>query len=581
MDDSGDRRPDPQLPAPADSPAGQPVPGLTPSDRATPRGSRWGGAFVPQSASVRRRVLVVFLLVNLLNLGAVVFYVRHEGSMTEAILEDFARLRKREAAEARVIATRESLDPELRELLGRVESQLKSVIGLTINIDDRMDRLRLARAIWRMPLWQDPTLVHHVDRALIIHKSDQAATATYFNPPRGLIFEYEHLDREPSQMVENALVRDDVVLRGGKIAGALLIQGANWGGYYLRLRDDQRPRLAIDRSEESGSLLLIFLLLIPGMVFLFGFTWRLISQRVLEPVEELGRVARSVSRGDYSRRLEIPHHRDEVARVMIVFNRMLALVEEYRDEMEDKVQDAAEEIRRKNKELMLGQRLAATGTLAAGIAHEINNPLGGMLNVAKRLKRTDLSDEQRARYLQILEEGVERIGAIVRKVLAVSPRKVTPAPLDIGESVERAIDLVQHRAGQRGAVIELVKPTGPLPPVLGESNEVGQIFLNLLINAVDACEDGRGRVQVRLREVGESVTVEIEDDGVGMETEVAERAFDMFFTTKEAGAGTGLGLGTVHSLVEAHQGSLDLRTSPGKGTCFTVRLPVMQRGEDG
>jgi signal transduction histidine kinase len=400
----------------------------------------------------------------------------------------------------------------------------------------------------------------------------------FYNPPRDLIYERPGSDPEPGQMVALALARDDICVRGDRLAGPLRMFGEDWGGYYLMLKEMQGPRGSTAPPPPiSRSILLILLLLVPGLMLLFAFTWRLIFRRLVEPVERLGAVALSVGRGDYSQRLDVPEGKDEVTRVILAFNRMLSLIEEYSQELEARVEDAALEIERKNRELMLGQRLAATGTLAAGIAHEINNPLGGMLNVARRLQREDLTQEQRARYIRTLEEGIERIGAIVRKVLAVSPRKMTPSPLDLAEVLQRTVDLVGHRAQELGVEV-IMNLQADLPPILGEANEIGQVFLNLLINAIDACESGQGRVEVTLTREGGTLVVEIEDDGVGMPPEIAERAFDMFFTTKDAGKGTGLGLATVHSLVQSHGGTLTFDTRVDDGTCFRVALPIMEAG---
>ncbi|NRA96509.1 MAG: HAMP domain-containing protein [Planctomycetes bacterium] len=514
---------------------------------------------------------------NVLLVGAIAFYVLRENSMARAIFQESERVRMHDSRESRSQLTREILDPELQSVLARIEREVTQLIQarFSMSVQDQEQQFRLRRAFWGMSLWDDPVLRLHVARAVLIHQPDNTTRVSYFNVRSDLVVPYVRDDREPGHMVETSLVRDDVVWRGNRIAGPLTVLGAHWGGYYLQLHRPPGAILSLADAPASESLLLILLLLVPGLVFLFGFTWRLISTRLLEPVEDLGRVARRAGRGDYSRRLVLPPDReDEIARVMAVFNRMLGLVEEYRDEMEDKVREATDEIGRKNRELMLGQRLAATGTLASGIAHEINNPLGGMLNVARRLEREDLTPDQRGRYIEILEEGIERIGEIVKKVLAVSPRKMTPTPLKLEEVIGRSIDLVQHRATRKGVTIEC-EFASPLPEVLGESNEIGQVFLNLLINAVDACEEQGEKVMVRATVHGEQVMVEIEDDGIGMAPHVAERAFDMFFTTKEAGEGTGLGLATVHSLVQAHGGSLDLKTAPGTGTTVCVRLPFM------
>jgi len=525
----------------------------------------------PKAGTIRSRVLVVFLLVNAVIVGALAVYVLREDSTARAILAESTRIRSGEDGSS------EELSPELSGILRRVREETAKVVRLRGGAAEsgRPAELRLRRALWDMPLWDEPVLRRHIKRAAVVHRPGNLSTRAVFNVRSDMVFPYAQGDREPSQMVETSLARDRVVWRGDRIAAPIRVLDADWGGVYLEVYRQPLLGESLAEVDVSQSLVLVLLLLIPGLFAMFVFTWRLISTRILEPVESMGDVALRVSEGDYSQRLELPgQRRDEIRGVMVAFNRMLALVEEYRDQMEERVQAAASEIEQKNRELMLGQRLAATGTLASGIAHEINNPLGGMLNVVRRLERDDLTEEQRARYIDILEEGIERIGAIVRKVLAVSPRKMVPTPLNVEEVLGRSLDLVQHRAQRKGVVIDRERAE-ELPLVLGESNEVGQIFLNLLINAVDACRPEGGRVIVRTSSENSEVRVDIEDNGVGMTPEVAERAFDMFFTTKDAGEGTGLGLATVHSLVAAHGGRLSLQTAPEEGTVLTLVFPAM------
>ena len=557
-DDDARSGPDPVTPAGEGEPASR---GVESSAEASPRPSRRMSAILSGPArSVRSRVLLVFLVVSALLMGAVIVFVQHQGAVIRGVTE---RIELQEARESGVQFTRELLEADLGAAIGRVEAALGFLLASRFRVElrDEGQLLRLGTAIRELDVWDDPVLRRYVRYATVVYRTDRTFSMRYFNVRSDLVFPARRLtgSREPGRMIDTSLERDDVVLRGARLAGPLRVVGANWGGFYFELFE--RPGIASDLAEHStsGSLLLILLLLIPGLVFLFGFTWRLISKRLLEPVERLGHVAQSAGRGDYSLRLAVPSdQQDEVARVMVVFNRMLSLVEDYRDDMEGKVRDAADEIAKKNQQLMLGQRLAATGTLASGIAHEINNPLGGMLNVAKRLERPDITEEQRRKYIEILEEGIERIGAIVRKVLEVSPRKSTPTSIVLDAAIDRTIDLVQHRASSGG--VEIVREIdGPLPAVLGESNEIGQILLNLMINAIDACDGGGGTVTVRAHGTASEVIIEVADDGVGMEPEVADQAFDLFFTTKDAGAGTGLGLATVHSLVQSQAGRSSFR----------------------
>src|SRR6185295_10939210 len=148
------------------------------------------------------------------------------------------------------------------------------------------------------------------------------------------------------------------------------------------------------------------------------------------------------------------------------------------------------------------QRLTATGTLAAGIAHEINNPLGGMINAARVLREGKLDPAKQAEYLELILDGLERVRAIVQKILQFRPRSVEPRPVQVHEAVERAISFMDHRAKAKEVAIRNELPP-ELPLVNGDPLELQQAFLNVLMNAVDACVMGEGMITVYSRAAGE------------------------------------------------------------------------------
>jgi signal transduction histidine kinase len=470
-----------------------------------------------------------------------------------------------------------TLEP-LIDPVGELATRLSDFLLVSDRVQDNVKQewLRPALALWDSPLWDDPELNRLAVEAVVVRRDPRTGFSQSMSVP-------PHLSAS-SAPTEEALARDLIedsrkalvpVMQGDRVASTLEIRGDEWGGVVLRLRDTPSP--VAESGQRSSPLFLAILILLPAMGFLLFSLWQLLQNRILDPIENLGEVAMAISKGDYSRRLRTIGN-DEVAIVMASFNRMMELVEGYRDELEDRVVQKTLEIESKNRELMLGQRLAATGTLAAGVAHEINNPLAGMLNVVHRLEREDLRPEQRQRYVQVLQEGIERIGSIVRQLLAVSPRKVNPAPVSLEAELQRALVLTEYRAQEKDVtVLAEVEPN--LPPVLGEANELGQVFLNLLINAVDASFQG-GTVVARLKLVDSELLVEIEDRGTGMSKVVADQAFDLFFTTKDAGEGTGLGLATVHHIVESHGGRMSLQTELGVGTSVRIQLPVMEKSSD-
>lgn len=486
------------------------------------------------------------MLVNVATIVGVLLYVQKEGA--------------REVAEQRAQVLREMLGLQLSEFVDR---GLKDLLSSNLSESELLLRIR------GVALFDQATFQRLVRKAVLVRTDGHSLSPTTFNVRRRYIFDEGTLNNGVAfEMVAQSQRENRLIERDGGIAGPLRSRGVDWGGFYLSLAEIEPPR----EAGPTWVRLLLFVLL-PSVLFLIWFLWFFLSRGVLHPIEELGAVARAVARGDYSRRLPTNGRQDEIGRLNAVTNRMLDLVEDYRNTMEAKVAEKTKEIETKNRELLLGQRLAATGTLAAGIAHEINNPLGGMLNAANRLRRTELSPEQRERYILLLEECIGRIGGIVSKVLSLSPRKMTPTRLDLGHEVRKVIELAQHHAAERQVHLDL-SMSEPAPVVLGEVNEVAQIFLNLILNGIDACDQG-GKVLTTVAAEGTDAVITVTDTGHGMTPDVAAQAFNVFFTTKEAGRGTGLGLAIVHSLVVAHGGRITFKTDPGLGTSFTVRLPMV------
>jgi PAS domain S-box-containing protein len=246
--------------------------------------------------------------------------------------------------------------------------------------------------------------------------------------------------------------------------------------------------------------------------------------------------------------------------------------------------------------LFQADRLAALGTLAAGVAHEINNPLSYVssnLNFASEtvaevltsLKKTEARPDPAwqettlqdcAGALSEAREGTARIRHVVSdlKTFARGEDKATGGA-DVKRALEAALSMalleIRHRA-------QLVKHLEEVPQVRGSEARLGQVFLNLLINAAQAIPDGapdRNQVEVRLSSRDPWVVAEIEDTGAGIPPELIQRIFDPFFSTKPAGVGTGLGLAICHSIVTELGGEITVRSTLGKGTCFQVKLPVV------
>lgn len=246
-----------------------------------------------------------------------------------------------------------------------------------------------------------------------------------------------------------------------------------------------------------------------------------------------------------------------------------------------------DEVHALQEKLLAATRLASVGTLAAGVAHEINNPLSWMLanvRLALDLLAAEKAGRSRPRDRAELEEllgealeGIERIGGIVKAMRSLGhPGRTEPGRLvDVRAELSQAIQLVRNQLQQR-ARLELDLPE-TLPPVRAPTSELGRVFLNLLLNAAQAIGEGRpeaNRIAVAARAPPGEVVVEVTDTGSGIAPDVRERIFDPFFTTRPVGQGTGLGLPIARSIVDAAGGRIEVESEPGRGATFRVRLPA-------
>jgi len=231
---------------------------------------------------------------------------------------------------------------------------------------------------------------------------------------------------------------------------------------------------------------------------------------------------------------------------------------------------------------MQSEKMASIGKLAATVAHEINNPLAGILTYAKLLRKwldrdgwsAERRDEVRG-SLELIESESRRCGEIVRNLLTFS--RSSPMNLqwvDLNQVIDRCVRLVQHQTELNNVQLQ-PQMAEELPQVQCDAAQIEQLLLALIMNAVDALPHG-GNLWVRSRMVPEigAVQLEVQDDGVGIPESILPNLFEPFFTTKEKGHGVGLGLAISKGIVERHRGRIDVDSKPGQGTRFTITLPV-------
>jgi signal transduction histidine kinase len=236
-------------------------------------------------------------------------------------------------------------------------------------------------------------------------------------------------------------------------------------------------------------------------------------------------------------------------------------------------------------EMIEESKLAAVGRLAAGVAHELNTPLGAVLTMVGSLSR-NAKDADIARRLGIVREGVEKCKSIIEKLLVFSRGPVETeegltfsrfvrAPMELNRVIREAVELLAEPLVEEG--IKVTAELGEIPPIRANSTQWGQVLTNLLANARDAFRsnpvDGP-TITVRTLVDGNHIVLEVADNGPGIPPAVVGRIFDPFFTTKEIGKGTGLGLAIVREIVKKHDGTIDVQTAAGQGTTFRIRVPA-------
>ncbi|MDR2391093.1 MAG: HAMP domain-containing protein [Planctomycetota bacterium] len=318
-----------------------------------------------------------------------------------------------------------------------------------------------------------------------------------------------------------------------------------------------------------------------GIIINVNLLFLSIRRLILDPLEDLRLASSQVAEGEAAF-LDTGGRNDEIGQLSATFNRMAENVLESRQNLQQKITAATEKIERTQRDLAFTERLAATGRLAAGVAHEINNPLTGVMNAVSRIRKEAPASEKMGKYLDICDNGLRRIQETLRRILDFSRKRPEVGPVSVVTPLLQAVDLVRHLFEK--ARVELVCAFGENGGaarrivVRADAGDLQHVFLNLLMNAVDAMPDG-GVLTLNAYQSLRWVVVEIIDTGVGMTLEELSASFDYFHTTKPVGKGTGLGLSIAHHIVANYGGALTLNSEKGKGTKATVELPALNREE--
>ena len=287
------------------------------------------------------------------------------------------------------------------------------------------------------------------------------------------------------------------------------------------------------------------------------------SRRITRPIMRLYDATKEVEKGKFDIQVT-PTSRDEIGDLAFSFNQMAA-----------GLTSREEALQRAQAQLIQSEKMAAFGQLGAGIAHEVKNPLAGILGYVQLSLRKVEGDSPVHGNLKIIEKEAKRCKTIIDNLLKFARQeKVSFEPMDINRVVEDTAALMDHQLGMHQ--IRLEKELAPdLPPVIGNANQIQQVLMNLMINAEQAMEGNPGRIRLStLRSSSGRIEIRVSDTGPGIPAEIQKKLFEPFFTTKPAGKGTGLGLSVTYGIIKQHKGDIRVESETGRGTMFIIEFPV-------
>ena len=342
---------------------------------------------------------------------------------------------------------------------------------------------------------------------------------------------------------------------------------------------------SVDQAITQSRRQMVFNLVIAIAVLSIVFA-ALIWQMVHKPVRRLIVGTNRVAAGDLDYKLSIVSG-DEVGELAGSFNRMTdelkrahAEISRWARTLEDRVEKKTAELQQANEQVVRIERLASLGKLAAIVAHEINNPLAGILVYAKLLlKRLDRSGasketEQTRSYLETIASESARCGEIVKDLLQFARQgKPNPEPSDINDIIRQSVRLLQHKFDLMNVRTKLMLDE-TLEPVACDGQQIKQALVALLINACEAIHSSEGIITIISTDLPErdAVQIRVNDNGSGMDEDTKRRLFEPFFSTKESGKGVGLGLAVVYGIVTSHGGEIEVESAPGCGSTFIIHL---------
>jgi two-component system NtrC family sensor kinase len=371
---------------------------------------------------------------------------------------------------------------------------------------------------------------------------------------------------------------------------------------------------------ESQRMILVSIILDAIVLIVFGSF--LLSRVLVKPLKELVQLTQKISEGDFSEKIEVTS-KNEIGQLISSFNRMIERLKENQESLNNhltSLESANKQLKQAQEELIRTEKLASIGRFAAGVAHEVGNPLGAILGYTSMLEKNGIDREESKDYLKRIEKEIERINRIVRELLDFSrPSKFEIHDVDLNKVVENTLSLISYQKSFKNVETRFeLQPN--LPMIKGDESQLSQVVINIVLNGIDAMPDG-GILEIDTEEYvvedvfprrlqrpyarrrkgdpeeldyfhmrkadplsslltkfskgDRLVRVRISDTGIGIKKENLERIFDPFFTTKSPDKGTGLGLSISLRIVESMEGEIKVESEIGKGTSFELYFPAL------
>ncbi len=359
--------------------------------------------------------------------------------------------------------------------------------------------------------------------------------------------------------------------QGDKIMGALKIM--------LPLTDVEESMANFQRIVVLFTISTAFAFIIIGSL--------LLTRYLVKPLEKLINATEDITEGYFPQNIE-PTGRNEIGTLSASLFRMSDKLREDKKQIEQYIKSLEEsnrQIKKAQDEVLRSEKLASVGKLAAGIAHEIGNPIGIVLGYIEILRRNMSQKEENLDTLKRVENEIMRIDKIIRELLGFShPRKAVLHSIQVNPLIEEAASLISHQKAFHNIELDLKLQEG-LPFITVDEQQFQQVMINLFINAMDAMQKGGGLTVTTEQQNDKQnpsnipsntsdVRITISDTGVGIEENQLNRIFDPFYTTKSPGKGTGLGLSICLRIIESFRGKISVKSSLSEGTTFTIMLPA-------